>query len=284
MTRILSIQSHVAYGHVGNSAAVFPLQRLGVEVWPVHTVTFSNHTGYGAWRGPMIPASEVLDIIRGIDDRGVLASADAVLSGYQGGTDVGAVIVEAVEMVKRANPAAVYCCDPVMGDVSTGFYALPGIPEFIRDVVTPMADVMTPNLFELEFLTGRSVGSVAQALEAAHALRARGPETVLVTSVVAPDEHLVRMLAVDADEAWVVETPLFEGYFTGSGDLTAAMFLAHLLQGSGLRGALERTAAIAHAVLRATVESGESELRLVEAQEHIVAPNMLFEATKVSQG
>lgn len=283
MTRILSIQSHVAYGHVGNSAAVFPLQRLGVEVWPVHTVTFSNHTGYGAWRGPLIPADQVLDVIRGIEDRGVLGQADAVLSGYQGGTEVGAVIVEAVERVKSSNPRALYCCDPVMGDVDQGFYALPGIPEFIRDVVTPMADVMTPNLFELEFLTGRTVGSVAEALEAAHALRALGPETVLVTSVVAADEHLVRMLAVDEDEAWVVETPLFEGYFTGSGDLTAAMFLAHLLQGAGLRGALERTAAIAHAVLRATAESGSSELRLVEAQEQIVAPNMLFEATLLRQ-
>ncbi|MGJ6979212.1 pyridoxal kinase PdxY [Aestuariimicrobium soli] len=281
MTRILSIQSHVAYGHVGNSAAVFPLQRLGVEVWPVHTVTFSNHTGYGAWRGPMIPADEVREIVRGIDERGALATADAVLSGYQGGTDVGAAIVDAVDLTKRRNPRAIYCCDPVMGDVDTGFYALPGIPEFIRDSVTPRADVMTPNLFELQFLTGRTVTSVPEALAAAHDLRSQGPETVLVTSVVAPDEHLVRMLAVNGDEAWLVETPLFEGYFTGTGDLTAAMFLAHLLQGAGLRGALERTAAIAHGVLRATVLSGEAELALVEGQEQIVAPNALFEATRL---
>ncbi|CAI9409535.1 Pyridoxal kinase PdxY [Aestuariimicrobium sp. T2.26MG-19.2B] len=281
VTTILSIQSHVAFGHVGNSAAVFPLQRLGVEVWPVHTVTFSNHTGYGAWRGPLIPAEEVLEVVRGIDDRGELGRADAVLSGYQGGEEVGAAIVQAVALIKQRNPAALYCCDPVMGDVGRGFYARPGIPEFIRDVVTPIADVMSPNLFELEFLTGRTIASIEDARDAAHALRSQGPETVLVTSVVTPDEPVMRMLAVNADEAWVVETPLFASYFTGSGDLTSAMFLAHLLSGGGLRRALEQTAAIVHGVLRVTVESEHSELQLVAGQEQIVAPNQRFEATRL---
>ena len=117
MTTILSIQSSVAYGHVGNSAATFPLMRMGVEVWPVITVHFSNHTGYASWRGPMLAAADFADVVRGIDERGVLGRVDAVLSGYQGGADVGAVIFEAVELVKRRNPAAIYCCDPVLGDV-----------------------------------------------------------------------------------------------------------------------------------------------------------------------
>ncbi|WP_345893843.1 pyridoxal kinase [Nocardioides sp. TF02-7] len=142
--RILSIQSSVAYGHVGNSAAVFPLQRLGHDVWPVLTVHFSNHTGYGAWRGPLLDPADVRAVIGGIEDRGVLGQADAVLSGYQGDPAMGAVILEAVARVKELNPDAVYCCDPVIGDVGRGVFVRPGIPEFLRDEVLPKADVLTP--------------------------------------------------------------------------------------------------------------------------------------------
>ena len=128
MTTILSIQSSVAYGHVGNSAVTFPLMRMGVEVWPVITVHFSNHTGYGAWRGPLLSAADLRDVVRGIDERGVLGEVDAVLSGYQGGEDIGEMILDAVALVKRRNPAAIYCCDPVLGDTDRGLYVRPGIP------------------------------------------------------------------------------------------------------------------------------------------------------------
>ncbi len=175
VTTILSIQSSVAYGHVGNSAATFPLMRMGVEVYPVLTVHFSNHTGYGEWRGPLLAAADVADVITGIDERGALARVDAVLSGYQGGEDVGAVILDAVALVKSRNPAAVYCCDPVMGDVGRGFFVRPGIPELMRDTVVPAAQIITPNQFELEYLTGRTTGTVAEVLDAADAARAMGP-------------------------------------------------------------------------------------------------------------
>ena len=165
--KILSIQSSVAYGHVGNSAAVFPLQRLGHEVWPVLTVHFSNHTGYGEWRGPLLAPDDVREVIRGIEDRGVLGQADAVLSGYQGDPAVGAVILDAVARVKELNPDAVYCCDPVMGDVGRGMFVRPGIPEYMRDTVVPQADIITPNQFELDFLAGRSTGTLAEVLDAA---------------------------------------------------------------------------------------------------------------------
>ena len=151
--KVLSIQSSVAYGHVGNSAAVFPLQRLGHEVWPVHTVNFSNHTGYGAWRGPLIPPTDVADVITGIEDRGVLGQVDAVLSGYQGGAGIADVILDAVARVKAANPAATYTCDPVMGNATSGCFVDPAIPPIIRERVVPAADVITPNQFELGFLT-----------------------------------------------------------------------------------------------------------------------------------
>src|ERR671921_895732 len=154
---ILSIQSSVAYGHVGNSAAVFPLQRMGFEVWPVNTVHFSNHTGYGQWRGSVLAAEDVVAIIRGIEDRGVLPDCDAVLIGYMGDASLGEVVVGAAGRIKRLNPKAVYCCDPVMGDAGRGFFVRPGIPEFIKEVAVPAADVITPNQFELEFLTGMEV-------------------------------------------------------------------------------------------------------------------------------
>src|ERR1700704_2073876 len=136
---ILSIQSSVAYGHVGNSAAVFPLQRIGVEVYPVYTVHFSNHTGYGAWRGLVLPVEAVAEVIRGIEERQVFARCDGVLSGYMGDVSLGKVVLEAVEKVRIANPSGAYCCDPVIGDVGRGVFVRPGIPEFMRDHAVPAA-------------------------------------------------------------------------------------------------------------------------------------------------
>ena len=176
VTTILSIQSSVAYGHVGNSAVTFPLMRMGVEVWPVITVHFSNHTGYGAWRGPLLSAADLRDVVRGIDERGVLGEVDAVLSGYQGGEDIGEMILDAVAMVKRRNQAAIYCCDPVLGDTDRGLYVRPGIPELMRQQVVPAAQIITPNQFELESLTGLPVSTMAELLNAADAARSLGPD------------------------------------------------------------------------------------------------------------
>jgi pyridoxine kinase len=277
---ILSVQSSVAYGHVGNSAAVFPLQRLGHEVWPVLTVHFSNHTGYGQWRGPLLDPADVADVIRGVSERGVLPTCDAVLSGYQGAETVGEVVLDTVAQVKAANPAAVYCCDPVMGDVGRGFFVRPGIPEFMRDRVVPAADLVTPNQFELEFLVGSGVGTVAELLAAADAVRARGPRSVLVTSVRtdATPEDAIEMVAVDDRGAWSVRTPLLPISVNGAGDVTAALFLAHSLT-NGTRVALERTASSVFAILAATHEAGRREIALVPAQDEIVAPTRTFTAT-----
>jgi len=283
VTTILSIQSSVAYGHVGNSAATFPLMRLGVEVWPVLTVHFSNHTGYGAWRGPLLAATDVGEVIRGVDERGVLGRVDAVLSGYQGAEEVGAEILKAVALVKQRNPAAIYCCDPVMGDVGRGFYVRPGIPEFMRDKVVPAAEVVTPNQFELDFLTGRTTRTLSDLLEAARALRSAGPEVVVVTSAIleGEDPSSVKMLAVSGEGAWTVSTPLLERTFTGSGDITAALFLAHYLESRDPALALARTAGAVYSVLKATTDSGSDELALVAAQDDLVNPRHTFEAVSL---
>lgn len=282
MTTILSIQSSVAYGHVGNSAATFPLMRSGVEVWPVLTVHFSNHTGYGEWRGPLLAADDVAEVIRGIDDRGVLPRVDAVLSGYQGAKEVGAVVLEAVELVKQRSARAIYCCDPVMGDVGRGFFVRPGIPEFMRNQVVPKAQIVTPNHFELDYLTGRETHTLDEVIDAAQALRAVGPETVLVTSVVtdATEDDSLTMLAVTGEGAWQVTTPRLDRTFTGSGDLTAAMFLTHWLRTQSAAQAVGATADIVYSVLKQTADSGLPELQLVAAQDEIVTPTYHFDVTQ----
>lgn len=283
VTTILSIQSSVAYGHVGNSAATFPLMRMGVEVWPVITVHFSNHTGYPGWRGPLLGAEDVAEVVRGIDDRGVLDRCDAVLSGYQGADDVGAVILDAVALVKQRNPEAIYCCDPVLGDVGRGIYVRRGIPELMRDRVVPAAQIITPNQFELELLTGCSTRTLPAVLEAADAARALGPDVVLVTSVVHDDASpgTIAMVVVSGEGAWAVTTPLLPRTFTGAGDLTAATFLAMYLRTRDVADAVAHTAGVVHGVLVGTVASGESELQLVAAQDEIAHPTRTFEARRL---
>ena len=272
--KILSIQSSVAYGHVGNSAAVFPLQRLGHEVWPVLTVHFSNHTGYGAWRGPLLAPTDVADVIDGIDDRGVLGEVDAVLSGYQGDPAVGAVILDAVARVKKLNPDAVYCCDPVMGDVGRGMFVRPGIPEFMRDTVLQQANILTPNHFELDFLSGRTTTTLDEVLAAVDVVRDRGPRDVLVTSVLHDGlaENSLDVVAVSDEGAWAVTTPLLPITPNGGGDVTAALYLAHLLETGSAPVALGRTVASVFAVLEATITAGTRELALVAGQDAIAQP------------
>ncbi|WP_102192182.1 pyridoxal kinase PdxY [Microbacterium aurantiacum] len=281
--KILSIQSAVAYGHVGNSAAVFPLQRIGVEVLPVYTVNFSNHTGYGAWRGPLIAPDDVREVITGIEERGVFGQIDAVLSGYQGGEGIGDVIIDAVARVKAANPDAVYACDPVMGNAKSGCFVAPAIPVLLRERVVPVADIITPNQFELGFLTETDPDTLESTLASADLARAMGPRTVLVTSVERPDreEGTIEMLAVDDHGAWIVQTPHLPMKANGSGDVTAALFTAHYVQTGSAQTALERTASSVYDLLKATLESGERELQLVEAQEFYANPRLQFTARQV---
>ena len=283
VTTIVSIQSAVAYGHVGNSAAVFPLQRLGVEVWPVYTVNFSNHTGYGAWRGPMIPAADVREVLTGMEEREAFGEVDAVLSGYQGGTEIGDVILDAVARVKAANPKAIYACDPVMGNAKSGCFVHPDIPVLLRERVVPQADLITPNQFELGFLTGTEPETLEDTLAAVDKAREMGPATVLVTSVLRPDREpdTIEMLAVHGDEAWLVQTPQLPLKANGSGDVTAALFTAHLLETGRPDIALARTVSSVYALLKRTLDSGRRELQLVQSQAEIATPACEFTPRRV---
>lgn len=277
---ILSIQSHVAYGHAGNAAAVFPMQRLGVEVWPVHTVQFSNHTGYGDWKGRVFDGPAVEEIVEGIADRGVLADCDGVISGYMGSSDIGNAVIHAAEAVRAANPRAMWCCDPVIGDVGRGIFVRPGIPEFMRDIAVPAADIVTPNHFELEFLTGTPVRDLAALRRALGALHAMGPQVVLATSVLLEDTpaDAIDMVASTAQGQWRVRTPRLELNANGTGDMVAALFFVHHLRSGNPSEALSRAAASVHGVLSETARAGTREIRLIAAQDEFVTPTRTFAA------
>ena len=280
--QILSIQSHVAFGYVGNSAAVFPIQRLGHEVWPVLTVNFSNHTGYGAWRGPVVAADQVAEVIEGISERDGLSTVSAVLSGYQGDPAVCAIILDSVRRVKALNPRALYCCDPVMGDVGRGMFVREGIPEFMRDEVVPAADVITPNHFELNFLAGlESTDTLQEVLAAVDIVRESGPSNVLVTSVITKDPTHLDLVAVSDEGAWSVTTPLLPISPNGGGDVTAAVYLSHLLSTGSTPAALGRTANTLFAILDRTLKSGRRELELVASQDDIADPPTTYEVTQL---
>ena len=280
---LLTIQSHVAYGHVGNSAAVFPLQRIGVEVWPIHTVQFSNHTGYGDWTGRVFEPGLIRELVSGIEKRGVLNACDGVLSGYMGSAETGAAILDAVATVKAANPAAQYCCDPVIGDVGRGVFVREGIPEFMKTKAVPASDIVTPNQFELDYLSGSKTETLAQALAAVEAVQALGPRAVLVTSLHTEEtpENCIDLLACDRRGRFRLRTPKLPISVNGAGDAIAALFFAHYLREGSAGIALSKAASAVFAILHATVESGSREIQLVAAQDVIAKPTRIFDAEPI---
>lgn len=283
MKNILSIQSAVSFGHVGNSAAVFPLQRIGHEVWPVYTVNFSNHTGYGSWKGPMIPAEDVREVIAGIGDRGALKDVDVVLSGYLGGDDIADVVVDAVAQVKELNPDAVYSCDPVMGNAKSGCHVSDNIPPLLREKVVPVADIICPNQFELGYLTGIDCFDLDSTLKGIEAAKEMGPSTVLVTSVERPDQPdgVLEMIASDDTGTWIVKTPRLPFKRNGSGDVACALFTGHYVESGNAADSLAKTASSVYDLLEATYEADSPELLLVESQDSFAHPQMQFEVREL---
>ncbi|MBV8428108.1 MAG: pyridoxal kinase PdxY [Hyphomicrobiales bacterium] len=275
---ILSIHSHVSYGHVGNSVAVFAMQRLGVEVWPVNTVTFSNHPGHGSFTGRVAESAEVASLIEGLTKLGALARCDGVLSGYLGDAGTGPIVLAAVAAVRKANPRVLFCCDPVIGDARSGVYVRTGVADFMRNEAVPLADIVTPNQFELEYLTGRKVVTEEDLLAALSQLHACGPKTILVTSVTTKTtpEASIEVIASDGRVAHRLRTPRFGREFNGAGDALAALFLVQYLRTLPVAEALAASAASVFGVVKRTAEAGSRELLLVEAQDELVRPTERF--------
>lgn len=280
---ILSIQSHVAYGHVGNASATFVMQRLGHEVWPIHTVQFSNHTGYGSWKGQVFDSSLIDDCVEGIYERGVLGSCDGVLSGYVGAPAIGDSILKAVKRVRDANSSATYACDPVIGDVGRGIFVRPGVPEFFRDQAVPAADLVTPNHFELDFLVGRPSTSMNEVRRSIADLHRLGPKVVLVTSLIVggtPDDAL-DIVASDGHNLWQARSKRLPLSINGAGDAIAALFYVHWLTTRSVPEALSRSVSSVFGLLTRTVEAGSREIVMIAAQDEIVRPSTVIPAIQI---
>jgi pyridoxine kinase len=283
---ILSIQSHVVYGYAGNTAAVFPMQRLGREVWAINTVEFSNHTGYGAWRGRVLGGELAEDLVTGLEERGALSCCEAVLSGYLGDATVGRAVSGAVRRVRSAAPGALYCCDPVMGDTGRGFYVKSDIPNMFKNDLLPLADIVTPNQFELEALTGVEINSLDSARRAIDLIHEKGPGIVLVTSYrEEKNNDRIGMLASGKNGAYSISTPeLPIGTMAGSGDLTASVFLSRFLETGDVKKTLELCTATIFGIIKASLSSAKGggagllELQIVQAQKELDSPSNSFEA------
>ena len=268
---ILSISSQVVYGHVGNAAVVPSLQALGCEVLALPTVLLAHHPGHGPPKGRGTPTEELASLLDGLDQVGALAGASAMLSGYLGRADNAAVAADAIVRLRRYHAGALYLCDPVIGDDGR-VYVGEGVEEAIRTQLLPLADVLTPNHFELERLSGRRVTTLAQAVAAARALLDLGPRTVVVTSLQHEQlpEGQIATLAVTAQGIWMVITPRLQGVPRGSGDLLASLLLGRLVQGASVAQALALAASAVHEVLAASI--GEPEMRLIEQRVSLLAP------------
>ncbi len=280
---ILSINSQVAYGHVGNAAATFVLQRLGHEVWPLPTVLFSNHPGHGDFRGRAVAAALLSELLAGLERRGAPAACEAVLSGYLGDESQGEVVRAAVTKARSHHAHALYCCDPVIGD-EKGFYVEGAIAAVIKTELAPLADLLTPNRFELEYLADHAVASLEDAIAACERLRGLGPKVVVCTSLAdrGGDAETIATLAVAEGGAWLVRTPVLGRVPHGAGDLFAALFLGRYLVGRDVSAALCHAVSATFAVLSASVAAGADELTLVAAQDEIVAPGRMFVAESVA--
>ncbi|MGE6159864.1 pyridoxal kinase PdxY [Aeromonas salmonicida] len=286
MKRILSIQSHVVFGCAGNSAAVFPMRRMGMEVWPVNTVQFSNHTQYSqGWQGMVMPDGHIRQLITGLADIGVLGQCDALLSGYLGSAEQGEEILAAVARLKALNPNALYFCDPVMGHPDKGCIVAPGVADFLKNRALTCADMLAPNLLELEQLTEREIRNVPQALAACQQLRDQGVKLVMVKYLGKAGFAMDRfeMLLVCEEGAFHISRPLypFARDPIGVGDLLSATMLANLLAGFTPVAAFERTNASVDAVMAQTWLAEAYELQLVAAQQAMVLPQVREQATRL---
>ncbi len=280
---VISIQSQVAYGHVGNSAAVFPMQMHGIDVIAVPTTLLSNRPGYPTIRGRVLDPQLVADLLVGIEERGAIDDCQVILSGYLGSPEIAEVVADFVARAKQRNPRLIYCCDPVLGDRDRGLFVTVDLPPLVRDRLCPLADVITPNHFEFEWLRGATATTIAEVIEDAQALAAPGPSTVVVTSAELADGRAgtIETLAIERTSAWRVWTPKLPISPSGTGDLFASLLVSALVRGSSTPDALSHAASATFAVLEHTAARGGREMRIVEAAHALVHPPRRFDAIAV---
>lgn len=263
--QVISIQSQVVHGHVGNSAAVYPLQAAGFEVAAVPTTLLSNHPHYPTMRGRVLEADLVADLLLGVEERQLPQQAAAILTGYMGSVGNASVVVDFLRRARRLNPDFVLTCDPVIGDDDLGVFVEDGLIERFRDELTPMADIVTPNQFELGRLVGERPDTVEGLRAAADQLSRRGTGRVVVTGCVLADtrDGEVETVALEGGKAHRTSIPRLPIRPSGTGDLFTAFMTTWLLKGASLAGAAERATRDVQRVLRRTLDAGAFEMRII---------------------
>ncbi|QBR70893.1 pyridoxal kinase [Beijerinckiaceae bacterium] len=277
---VISIQSQVVHGHVGNSAAVFPLQAQGIEVAAVPTTLLSNHPLYPSLRGQVLGADLVRDLLVGAEERGLVDSCKILISGYLGSEEIGVVVMDFVQRAKSRNPSLLYLCDPVMGDHDLGFFVDAGLRVLLCEGLIPWADIITPNHFELAHLAGAALDTREAVIAAARRL---GPSTVVVTGVQGEGVPvgLIQTLAVEPRTAWAVSTPKLACRPAGTGDLFTALFAAGLVKGLSTGAALSQAVSGIYSVLEETERRGAYEMALIASAERMLHPEPLFEPVQI---
>ena len=301
-TRVLTVQSHVVRGYVGNKAAVFPLQLLGIEVDAINSVQFSNHTGYKSFRGERLDGDQLRALLDGLSANSLVdGQYSHLLTGYIGSLSFLQAVAHVASTLRAGNPDLQYVCDPVLGDGGK-LYVPEQLVEAYKTDVIPLANIVTPNQFEASLLTGIPVVSLADALAACDKLHAMGPHTVVITSMDVPDDNGAALTLVGSTalpqapgmpSKFTLRVPKRPGYFTGTGDLTAALLLARFAQTpDALASAAELAIASVQGVIAQTAEAAAQpgapappagiELRLVAGAGHITQPRVVHRATDAS--
>ncbi|WP_102868531.1 pyridoxal kinase PdxY [Pseudovibrio exalbescens] len=286
MQGVLSIQSHVTFGHAGNSCAVFPMQRMGLEVWPIHTVHFSNHTQYPqGWRGRPMPTDQIAEVFEGLVGLGVLSDISAIVTGYIGDASQCDVIADIVSRVKAENPNCLYLCDPVMGAPDKGCIVSDGVAESLIHKLMPLADILVPNQFELSQFAGKHIASLSDAVDACQAARELGPDIVLAKHLHSVSDDCFSMVLATSEGPYLAQRPhlVFDRQPVGVGDLISAVFLAGLLSGRSPVAAFEHTHNAVYGVLQKTKALGEWELQTITAQSEFDNPSNQFRAKSIEE-
>lgn len=285
MKGIISIQSHVVYGSAGNSSAVFPLQRLGFNVWPIHTVQFSNHTQYAqGWTGEKFDPSTIGDLRQGLSNIDALEKCHAVLSGYLGSSGQTHEVLKLVNEVRSANPSAIYVCDPVMGDVDKGCVVSEEVTGDLVNHLMPAADVIVPNQFELSCFTQMKITCLDNAIDACQKALTLGPKMVLVKHLHGISNSKFTMMLATKQGCYMVQRPLlsFERQPVGVGDLISALFTGGLLKGLSAVDSFTHANNACFGVLKETSDSGEWELQTVAAQQSLIEPKECFSVVRLT--
>lgn len=291
--RVLSIQSHVVFGYVGNKSASFPLQVLGFDVSTINSVQFSNHTGYGKFKGQVLNAKDVECLYEGLKENNI-HNFTHLLTGYIGSKSFLEKVGDIIKDMKKTNPDLTYVCDPVMGDNGKMYVPAELLPVY-KDTIIPLADIITPNQYEAELLTGRTINNEEDAMQAMEDLHKMGPTTIVISSSSLGSNGSIMSLASSVNngskEKFKIEFTHIPAIFVGTGDLFAACLMAWMQTDKNLQVALEKTLSTLQAVIKRTLQfaqekagpgnkpnSAQMELRLVQSKADIENPEILYKA------